>query len=191
MSNNKLNVMVVGVGGQGLITLSNLIARASLKAGNNAIVAETHGLSQRGGTVIVHVRIGDVNAPLMPPGEAHVMLSMELIEALRYSNYLREDGKVVVNDYLLPPPLPGIKVPRSEEIYTSLSEFEVYKVNATQKAVELGDPRVANIILLGKALKEGLFTEFFNADHLKEVLKETWPRSYETNLKALEIGLGS
>ncbi len=188
----KLNVVISGVGGQGLITLANLIANSALKAGTNAIVAETHGLSQRGGTVVVHVRLGDVYAPLIPKGEGDVMLSMELIEAARYSDYLRDGAKVIVNDYLIPPSLPGVEVPSRNEILSELNRrFKVKKVEATKRALELGDVRVANVMLLGAAIKEGVFEGFFEKEHVEAALKELWPKSYEMNLRALEEGLES
>ncbi|UXD21249.1 indolepyruvate oxidoreductase [Ignicoccus pacificus DSM 13166] len=181
----KLNVVISGVGGQGLITLANIIAKASLKAGTPVVVAETHGLSQRGGTVIVHVRLGEVSAPLIPKGEGDLMLSMELIEALRYSDYLRGGATAIVNDYLLPPSLPDVQVPTRDEILKAMNGIKVVTVNATQRALELGNARVANIVLLGRALKEGVFEGFFGKEEVEEVLKEMWPKAYELNLKAL------
>jgi len=81
----RLNVVMVGVGGQGLVTAAKVLADAAIDSGTKALVAETHGLSQRGGAVEVHVRLGDVYAPLVPRGRADVLLAFEIIEAARGS----------------------------------------------------------------------------------------------------------
>ena len=185
-----LNLVVTGVGGQGLITLSSILARAALRCGIDALVAETHGLSQRGGTVIVHVRLGDVDAPLVPPGRADAILAMELIEAVRYLDYLRPGGTVVLNNYLLPPPLPGVEVPPASKLLSAIRERagRVVSVPATKKALELGDARVANMVLLGAALEAGVFNGFIDAATVEEAIRESWPKAAETNLAALHAG---
>ena len=186
----KLNVVITGVGGQGLITLANVIANAALKEGVNAIVAETHGLSQRGGTVMVHLRLGKVEAPLIPKGEAHLMLSMELLEAVRYLDFLSPEGIVVANDYLLPPPLPGVRVPSKREILNILRKRKLITVPATSKALELGDSRVANMILLGMALSKSPLGEFVSIESVFRTVEELWPKAYELNRKAIKMGIG-
>jgi len=185
-----LNIVVTGVGGQGLITLSSIIARAALRRGVNALVAETHGLSQRGGTVIVHVRLGEVDAPLVPPGNADVLLAMELIEAARYLGYLRPGGTAVLNDYLVPPPLPGVEVPSPSRILGCIRSRagKVVSVPATRRALELGDVRVANMVLLGAALAAGAFDEFVDAAAVEEAIRESWPKAAELNIVALRAG---
>ena len=184
----ELNIVVTGVGGQGLITLASIIANASMIKGVNAVVAETHGLSQRGGTVIVHVRLGDVEAPLIPPKGADLMLAMELLEALRYKHYLKDGGIIVANDYIIPPPLPNVKVPTREDVLKRLGK--VHLVKATDLALKLGDVRVANVILLGKALSLGVFNNFIDENDVVNALKLMWPKAFELNKKALEVGLG-
>ena len=185
-----LNVVVTGVGGQGLITLSTILAQAALLRGHNAIVAETHGLSQRGGTVIVHVRLGPAEAPLIPPGTGDVLLSMELIEAVRYANYLRSGGTAVVNDYITPPPLPKIEVPSRGELVEALKSRagRLLLVPATRQALELGDARTANMILLGAALSRGFLEPYVDLDAVSEAVKARWPRAAERNLQALRLG---
>ncbi len=170
-----------------MITLASIIANAAMIKGVNAIVAETHGLSQRGGTVIVHVRLGDVEAPLIPPKGADVILAMELMEALRYKYYLKEGGVIVANDYIIPPPLPDVKVPSRDEILSRLGK--VHLVRATDLALKLGDVRVANVILLGKALSLNVFKNFISSDEVLRALRLMWPKAFEINKKALEVGL--
>jgi len=185
-----LNLVVTGVGGQGLITLSSIVARAALRRGVGALVAETHGLSQRGGTVIVHVRLGDVDAPLVPQGGADAILAMELIEAVRYLDYLRPGGTVILNDYLVPPPLPGIETPSASSLLDAVRRRagRVVMVPATRKALELGDARVANMVLLGAALEAGIFNGFIDAAAVEDVIRESWPKAAEVNLAALRAG---
>jgi indolepyruvate ferredoxin oxidoreductase beta subunit len=186
----RLNLVVVGVGGQGLLTLSSIIANAALSRGLNAIVSETHGLSQRGGTVIVHVRIGDVDAPLLPEGAADAILSMELIEAVRYLPFLRKGGTIVVNDYLIPPPLPKIKVPSRTDILNELKRHagKLVVVPATDIALKLGDVRVANMALFGAALKHGVFDGIIGFGEAENAIRQAFPKAAELNIKALHEG---
>ena len=183
----KLNIVVVGVGGQGILTLSSIIAEACMRQGVNVLVAETHGLSQRGGSVIVHVRVGDVEAPLVPLGEADLMLSMELIEAARYANYLKPNAHIVANDYIIPP-IPQTKHPDRKTITQTLaSRYKLDLVPATKKALELGDPRTANIILLGYTIGKSLIP--LDLETVEEVVKEKFTRNPQKNLEALKQGI--
>jgi len=179
----KLEVVIAGVGGQGLITLADLIAKSARRAGNDVVVAETHGLSQRGGSVVVYVRING-SAPLVSEGRGDLMLAMELIEAVRYSKFLKPGARVVANDYLVPPPLPGLEPPKREELVEFLNKnFSLELVDATKRALDMGDVRVANVILLGRALKVGAFDGFFSAEDVEEVIREAWGPG--RNLEAL------
>ena len=183
----ELNIVVVGVGGQGILTLSSIIAEACVREGVNVLVAETHGLSQRGGSVIVHVRIGDVEAPLVPLGEADLMLSMELIEAARYANYLKPNAYIVANDYIVPP-TPRTSYPDRETITKTLSSrYKLDLVPATKKALELGDPRTANMILLGYTIEKKLIP--LNLKTVEEVVKEKFEKNFQKNLEALKLGI--
>lgn len=186
----SLNLVVVGVGGQGLITLSTIIAEAAMRRGYGALVAETHGLSQRGGTVVVHVRLGEVDAPLIPEASADAMLAMELIEAARYRRYLRPGAVVVANDYVVPPPLPGVEAPSRDRLVEMLRERagRVELVDATARALRLGDSRTANIVLLGKALASGVLAPYVDFEAAAEVIGERFPKARDVNLQALRMG---
>jgi indolepyruvate ferredoxin oxidoreductase beta subunit len=93
-----INIISVGVGGQGLVLLSNIIGNACAEAKLNIITAETHGLAQRSGSISTHIRIGnDVHSTLIPYGEADVMVAMEAMEALRYCEYLKDGGTIILN----------------------------------------------------------------------------------------------
>lgn len=183
---SELNIVVVGVGGQGILTLSNIIAEACVKQGVNVLVAETHGLSQRGGSVIVHVRIGDIEAPLVPLGQADLMLAMELIEAARYANYLKPGAHIVANDYIIPP-IPQTRYPDRETITKILAnKYKLDLIPATRKALELGDPRTANIILLGYVVEKNLIPLEWKT--VEEIVRERFEKDLQKNLEALKLG---
>ena len=146
-----LNIVVVGVGGQGILSLSRMIGEASLSHGWDVRVAETHGLSQRGGSVIVHVRIGkEVVAPTISQGEADMMLALELIEAARYSPYLKQGSLAVVNDKAIKPSLPGTKLPEIAELKKIIeATAEVRYLKASEIAITMGNPVGANMVVFG------------------------------------------
>ncbi len=147
-----LNSIVVGVGGQGILTLSRILASGAIARGVKALVSETHGMSQRGGSVIVHLRIGDdVYAPLIPEGEGHLLIGLELVEAVRYSNMLGYESVIVVNKKVLPPPLPDVEVPSEGELISYLKKLGGHLVilNASAEAERLGNPVGANMFILG------------------------------------------
>jgi len=148
-----LNIVVVGVGGQGILTLSKILGACAVEAGVKALVAETHGMSQRGGSVIVHVRVGnDVYAPTMPLHEAHVMVALEMLEGVRYLNYVNPEFSLsIVNDKVLRPSIPGAKVPEKETILKAIKSHSALTVvvNASEEAIRLGNPAGANMFMLG------------------------------------------
>ncbi len=186
-----LNIVVTGIGGQGVITTSVILANAALHAGLDALVAETHGLSQRGGTVIVHVKVGErVEAPLIPKGGADLVLALEPLEALRYADYLSPSGLMVVNTYIIPPPLPGVEPPPVEKVVEELrrSGARVYPVDATRKAIELGDARAANTYIVGYALGLNGFQGLITPEDVEAAIR-LFGRNVEVNLRALHAGI--
>ena len=99
------NVIFAGVGGQGVLLIAELLALAAAAAGHDVKQTEVHGVSQRGGAVESHVRYGPkVWSPLVTPGQAHAVVGLEKLEALRFAHYVRPDGVIIVNDYEIPPP---------------------------------------------------------------------------------------
>ena len=104
--NNGFNMVLTGVGGQGIVLLSNAIGNACVEAEKNAITGELHGLSQRSGSIYIHMRIGDdVQSPLIPYGTADAIVSLEAMEALRYIEYLKNDGVILMNKRIIHPPI--------------------------------------------------------------------------------------
>ncbi len=188
----KLNIIIVGVGGQGALTTSGIIARAAMRAGLNVISAETHGMAQRGGSVEVHVRIGDVMSPLIPEGGADVMIALEPSEALRYAKFLNRDSIVILNTRKIIPPsvTAGIgEYPEIDEIIAELKKISsrVIPVNASELAEKAGNVLATNVVVVGMLL--GYFDLPFTLKHVEEVIKEVLPeRIVELNLKALKMG---
>ena len=184
-----MDVVMVGVGGQGIITMATVLAEAALRRGYDAVVAETHGLSQRGGSVIVHVRLGDADAPLIMEGTARLMLALDAIEALRYIGYMARDGVVVVDRRITPPPLPDIEVPRLGEVLKALEEtgVRVYPVSAVERAVELGNPRAANMYMLGFAAAINGFEDMVELEDLEAAVRDRL-RDPESNVRILKAG---
>ena len=146
------NVLVAGVGGQGVILSSEILALAALADGRDVKQGEFHGVAQRGGAVFSHVRFGDrVHSPLAPLGQVDYLLALERLEALRYAHFVRPAGKFIVNDHKVEPVRMADIRPYPDEGVDFLRHkgFNVILVPATAKAIELGNYRAANVILLG------------------------------------------
>ncbi len=190
--NNVLNVVLAGVGGQGIVSLANVIANAALIAGTNVIVAETHGLSQRGGSVIVHVRLGDAEAPLIPEGGGDIMISLDPLEAARYAHYVKKNGIIYMEEQITPPPLPNVKIPPLNDIINDLASkgFQVKVVSAIRRAKELGNPLGANIYMLGAAMSSGLFDGYIAPENVEEAIRRVL-RKPELNIKVFRAAYRS
>ncbi len=159
------NLIFAGVGGQGVLLIAELTAQAAVRAGFDVKQTEVHGVSQRGGSVESHVRYGEaVHSPLVAAGQADVVIGLEKLEALRYANYLRispsppaplpkgEGGILLVNDYEI---IPGSVANAAENYPHNAIDFmrdkglRVVSLCASERAKELGDGRMANVIMLG------------------------------------------
>jgi len=149
------NFLLVGVGGQGILTASDILAEAGLRAGYDVKKSEVHGMSQRGGVVSSHVRFGPrVYSPLIGQGEADFLLSFELLEALRWAHYLRPSGIALVNaQRVLPLAVTsgGAHYPTEEEVRRELAgrARQTFLIDSVRVGQELGNPRVANTVLVG------------------------------------------
>lgn len=150
------NVLLVGIGGQGTVFLSNILVKGLVDAGYDVKMSEIHGMAQRGGTVSTQVRYGDkVYSPIIGNGEADIMVAFEKQEALRYMNLLKPEGKLIVNDEGLPSaPVQAGKIAYPEntiEVLKGLVDTTV--IQASDIAEELGNPKVANVVLFGALAK--------------------------------------
>lgn len=184
------NIVLAGVGGQGLITMGRIIGEALLSKGYNVMVSEVHGLSQRGGSVVIYLKYGKERgiSPIIPKGYAEVEIALELIEGLRYSYLLSKNGTMLVNDFILPPP--GIRdIPTRDELLSTIESLGVrhFLVEASSIAQNIGNPLLANMVLTGVAggLRLLPLTLKDLEVGVRRVLKE---RFQDTNIKAIKLG---
>lgn len=189
MSKLAFDLVIVGVGGQGTLLASKILGRLALAAGLNVKVSEVHGMSQRGGSVITHVRVGDaVHAPLVGLGGADYLLSFEALEAARAAAYLKEDGVVIVNEQRIPP-MPviiGAAVYPPEPLQDpALAAHRVEAVDALRLAVEAGSQKAVNLVLLGTLGKHLPFDD----EAWRQAIAGSVPRAtMAVNIKAFEAG---
>jgi indolepyruvate ferredoxin oxidoreductase beta subunit len=198
MPNKEFSVYMSGVGGQGLVLLSNVIGSACAAAGIRAITGEQHGLSQRSGSINVHMRIGDeVRSPLIPVGGADAILSLEALEALRYVEYLKPGGVVLMNSRIQHPIIETqahakdkvAKYMSAEEVKSRLSQVtdKVAMIDALEIARQAGNPLTENIVMLGALSTLDAFP--VPEDALRRSVSENVPKkAVEVNLKAFDLG---
>jgi len=183
------SVVLVGVGGQGILLASGIVAKAAMLSGHQVKTNEVHGMAQRGGSVIAYVRYGtEVFSPTVPEGTADVLGALEQIEALRYAHYIAPDGLAVVNaQSVVPVTVSSGAATYPEDVADRLKRAfpRLVYFDAGKKAVELGNIRATNIVLLG-ALSRGL-----------DLPQEAWKaaiassvkeKQRDLNLRAFEIG---
>jgi indolepyruvate ferredoxin oxidoreductase beta subunit len=190
--------MTSGVGGQGLMLVSNILGLTCAEFGLNIRTAETHGLAQRSGAIYTHIRIGDkIFSPLIPYGEADVLMGMETIETLRYIEFLKPNGTIILNNYLWHPVQSTFERVKNPE--TSYVSFEVilaqlkkvtkdiHVINALELANQAGNPLTSNVVLLGALTKLKGFP--VNLDQIRKVISNAVPKkALEANLVALQLG---
>jgi len=188
----KYNILLGGVGGQGLMLLSGILGEACVDSNLKVVTSEQHGLAQRSGSISAHIRIGDAHSPLIPYGSADIIISMEAMEALRNIEYLKPGGIVITSSRLLHPVIETSTIvnKRSENIpYISLDQItdNIKLLDAQELAKEAGNPRTENIILLGLASATENFP--IPKDAIIKAIRKTVPeRTIEVNLKAYELG---
>lgn len=182
------NVLIAGVGGQGVILASELLALAAIGAGNDAKQGEFHGVAQRGGSVFSHIRFGDrVHSPMARRAHVDYLVALEKLEALRYAHFVKPGGTIVVNDHAVEPIRTADHRPYPHEAIEFLrgKGFNVIAMGATKTAIELGNHRAANVVLLG-ALAECLDIP---GDVWDRVLRERIPeRLLSLNQQAFAAG---
>ena len=184
------NILLCGVGGQGILLAAKVIAAAASQSGFQVTTNEIHGMAQRGGSVTAFVRYGDsVFSPLFPPGQADVLASMEAAEALRYAHWLRAGGLAAVSKQrLIPVTVSSGKATYPADVDERLARvFSVLKyLDCRQEALDLGDVRMANTVLLG-ALSQGL--DGIAADVWEQALSRcVKPAFLDANLRAFSLG---
>ncbi len=183
------NVLIVGVGGQGILLSADILARLLVDNGYDVKQAEIHGMSQRGGSVHSMVRFGPkIESPLISRGEADYLLAYEELEALRWAPFVRPQGAVIVNTQrIAPAPVAlGVAAYPADSIGRLKSVFQnTTVVEADRLGKEAGNVRAANMVMLG-ALASGL--PFDKKQWIETITGRVPPKTLETNLKAFELG---
>jgi indolepyruvate ferredoxin oxidoreductase beta subunit len=183
------NILLVGVGGQGTILVSKVLSQALMAAGYDVKMSEVHGMSQRGGSVSTQVRFGErVYSPIMAEGTADILVSFETMEALRWLDFLKPGGRVVVNDYEIPsaPILAGRLHYPTQALAIVRKRAHAVVIRAAEIAERVGNARTMNIVLLGALIAE--MTELSALDWPAALAACVKPALLEVNLVALEAG---
>ena len=183
------NIMIVGVGGQGSLLASKLLGRLLLTKGYDIKVSEVHGMSQRGGSVVTYVRFGEkVYSPIIDKGEADFIVSFELLEAARYTEYLKPDGKLVTNTQQINP-MPVIigaaEYPADLAAKMKASGVDVDAIDALKLAEQAGSAKAVNIVLMGHLSRYFDFT----LEEWMTAIEQSVPAKFlELNQKAFLLG---
>jgi len=182
---------MTGVGGQGIILSSDVIAETAISSGYDVKKTDVHGMAQRGGAVTSHVRIAEnVASPLINEGKVDILLAFEKLEAARWVHYLRPDGIAIVNNHSMPPlsvALGADCYPSDTEIISLLKQRtdKVYLVQGTRLAIKLGDARTLNILMMGCV---SIFTPFSDETWKKAISELVPPKVRDMNLVAFDKG---
>ena len=183
------NIMIVGVGGQGSLLASKLLGKLLLNEGYDVKVSEVHGMSQRGGSVVTYVRYGDkVYSPIVDKGEADFIVSFEKLEAARYAQYLKPDGKIIVNSQEVDP-MPVI-IGAKEYPHEALENLKakgvmIDEIDALTPALEAGSAKAVNIVLMGRLSK---YLDIAPEKWLEALRQSVAEKFIDMNVKAFELG---
>ncbi len=186
MIDKTTNVFICGVGGQGILLSSKILSALALEKGFDVKKSEVHGMAQRGGSVVSHVRFGkEVHSPLIEEGRADFILAFEKMEALRWLHYLKPGGVAVANRLEL---LPSGTEDYPENLDKQIEEGagRAIILDADSLAVEAGSGRAVNIVLLGVLSN---FLEFDRSAWEEMIRKSVKPKTVETNMKAFDKGV--
>ena len=186
-----LNLLITGAGGQGIILASDIVGETAIAAGCDVKKTDTIGMAQRGGSVLSHMRIAPkVWSPMIRQGEVDLLLALEKLEAARWAGYLKPEGIAIVNNHALPPlsvSLGNARYPDDDELLGVLKEHagQIYFINGTERAKELGNIRALNIFMLGCA---SIFMPF-KVNTWKESIANRLPEKVgDINLTAFDHG---
>jgi len=185
------DIYLVGVGGQGIITASKIIGDAAILAGKNVLLSETHGMAQRGGTVVCTARIGEVYSPLIPDGQADVVLSFELLEALRAGCKASEKTVVVSSDERMVPlsvSSQKLRYPTLDDVRIGIAKIakEFILIEASKLAGEAGVPMSSNIVMIGALAGTG--STNLDRKHFEKAIEMNIARNFRENLAAFSKG---
>jgi indolepyruvate ferredoxin oxidoreductase beta subunit len=163
----KQQIIVSGIGGQGVIFMTRILAEAAMAKGLDVLTSETHGMAMRGGTVISHIKIGNFKSPLIRNGQADIGLFLNRANLEVHGGLMKRGGMIFVN---------------------SASPGNFQCIDATSLAKEAGSPVIANLVLLGYTAKKGAL--FCSADEIQDVIRQiSPPKQREQNIKGIQLGL--
>ena len=187
--NNIINIVLSGVGGQGVLLASDIIVEVAVNFGFDAKKSEVHGMAQRGGSVVSQVRYGNkIYSPLIKKGSADIILAFEKLESIRYLDYIKPDGFVIFNNQQITPLTvftSKIEYPQNIELLCKKKTQHVVPVNALEIAEKLGNLRVLNTIMLGVISN---FIEFEPENWLKVISGRVPAKTVALNKQAFEQG---
>lgn len=192
---SQTNILLAGVGGQGVVTAGILIGNAVTAAGMNAVMSEIHGMSQRGGVVLVELRMGDVYGPIIPDGAADLLLGFEAVETLRALKRAGRETTVIMSTERIVPVTVNVEDASYPDIAPAAAKLreggvKIWAIDAPRLARSAGNVLSSNIVLLGAAFSAG----FIPVDRtgIEKSIENMFPtKSLDTNLKALELGIGA
>lgn len=184
-----MNIMIVGVGGQGTLLASRIIGAAAINLGVDVKLSEVHGMSQRGGSVVTYVKYGEnVSSPVIGEGEADIILAFEKLEAYRYVSYLKKGGTFIVNTQEIDPmPVITGNAEYPENIIEKMKEMDINVIScdALSLALEAGNAKAVNVVLIGLLAKNSPISK----EVWDEALESTVPAKFlDVNKKAFSAG---
>jgi indolepyruvate ferredoxin oxidoreductase beta subunit len=195
----SFNILLTGVGGQGLMSLATIIGEACVSSGIKVVTQEQHGLAQRSGSISAHVRIGEAYSPMIPYGSGDLIIAMEAMETLRNIEYLKPGGAIVMSSRLMHPVIETNKIvtrKRENLEYITLDVIvnklhqvtnDIHIIDAKQLSQEAGNPRTENTVLLGAASRIEGFP--LSSEQVLDAIRENVPkRTIDENLIAFKLG---
>jgi len=189
MSDKVTTIVLVGVGGQGILLAAEILSETFMLAGFDVKKSEIHGMSQRGGSVVSHVRYGkEVFSPMVPEGEGDILFGFELMESYRYLSLLKPGGAVIVNDLCIAPPSVLIGQEQyPEDLALKIRDVcpDCLLVDGQNLAIQAGNARTANTVLLGAVSKRLDIDEKYWVEAIEKMVPR---KALEVNLKAFQLG---
>ncbi|MFI3167890.1 MAG: indolepyruvate oxidoreductase subunit beta [Bacillota bacterium] len=187
--NNNYNILICGVGGQGTLLASKILGEYALLKGMDAKLSEVHGMSQRGGSVVTYVKIGEkINSPILFTKQADIIMSFETLEALRYAEILKDDGVILYNSQRIMPMtvVSGVcEYPSDIEAQIQSKTPNVLKIDAFDLAKQAGNELTANTVMIGALAKSLQLDKDVMLEAIKNLVK---PKIYQVNEKAFMLG---
>lgn len=194
INSNTVNIAITGVGGQGVLTLAEILAKAALESGFNVRVGEIHGMAQRGGHVVCTVRIGkNARGPIVDPGSAHLLVGFEPIETLREIQLVKQNGCVLMSSHVQHPVAVSMgkaEYPSHKEIIKNIKNYtdRIIEFDALELAKKAGSSRALNMVMLGAIIGTGLVP--ITKETAIDVVRTSFSKKFEQiNINAAKMGL--